>query len=198
MRKTAGRHKNPGYDILLDRFAARLDARSELIPRKAENPAAVLVPIIAREKPSILLTLRTTGMSLHAGQICFPGGRYQSTDEDFLRTALRETEEETGISPDLVGIAGFLDPYRTGTGYTVIPAVGVLGEDFELRPDQREVAEIFEVPLDHVLDPANREVHRAERGGVMRSFHAIRYGERFIWGATAGMIVNLSEKLDGK
>lgn len=195
MHDSAERIEKSEEADLLARLAARLDRQPTLNPRKAENPAAVLVPIVLRAEPHILLTLRPPGMSIHAGQICFPGGRFQSADRDFLRTALRETEEETGIPPDLVRIAGFLDPYLTGTGYTVMPAVGLVRADFVLRPDAREVAEVFEVPLAHLLDLAKYELHHAERGGVMRTFHAIRYGERFIWGATAGMLVGLSERL---
>jgi 8-oxo-dGTP pyrophosphatase MutT (NUDIX family) len=189
------RAENANRENLLAILAENLSERPTLNPRNAEKPAAVLVPIIARPMPTVLLTLRTEGMSLHAGQICFPGGRFQTDDRDLLRTALRETEEETGISPDCVVIGGFLDPFLTGTGYTVLPAIGVLDRDPILSRDEREVADIFEVPLDHLLDPKNREFHRVERNGVIRTFHAIRYGERFIWGATAGMIVNLSEKL---
>jgi len=176
-------------------IAVSLHPAPSLQPRNIDNPAAVLVPIVSRPRPSVLLTLRPEGLSRHAGQICFPGGRFHATDADLLDTALRETEEEIGLSRSLIEVAGFLDPYRTGTGYTVLPVVGFLGEEFEPRPDAREVAEIFEVPLDHLLDPANHEQHRVERAGALRTFHAISYGERLIWGATAAMIVNFAERL---
>jgi 8-oxo-dGTP pyrophosphatase MutT (NUDIX family) len=164
-------------------------------PAGVENPAAVLLPIIERAKPSVLLTLRPQEMSLHAGQICFPGGRFQFGDEDFGQTALRETEEETGISPGAVESVGFLDPYKTVTGYTVIPVVGILRGNFDFVPNRREVDEIFEVPLAHLLDPANHERRTTERDGGIREFYAIRYENRLIWGATAGMIVNFSRRL---
>ncbi len=134
-------------------------------------------------------------MPLHAGQICFPGGRFQDEDEDFLHTALRETEEETGISGSAIEIAGFLDPYKTVTGYTIIPVVGLLREEVALVPNRNEVEEIFEAPLAHLLDPANHERRREERNGTKREYYAIRYRERLIWGATAGMIVNFSNRL---
>ena len=164
-------------------------------PSTTANAAAVLIPIVARQTPSVLFTLRATELSLHAGQISFPGGRFQPEDGTFLETALRETEEETGIARSHVEVMGFLDPYLTGTGYTVIPVVGFLKEGFTQVRNEREVAEIFEVPLEFLLDPANRALRRAERNGVWREFHSIRYHHYDIWGATAGMIVNLSQRL---
>ena len=195
MSESAERVEKSVRERLRDRIAHRLDRVPSLHPGKAENPAAVLIPIVARTVPSVLLTLRPHGLSRHAGQICFPGGRFHDEDEDFAATALRETEEETGIPRHLFELAGFLDPYRTSTGYTVLPAIGFLDEGFVLRPDSREVADIFEVPLDHLLDPENHERRSAERGGTRRTFHAIAYRERLIWGATAGMLVNFSERL---
>jgi 8-oxo-dGTP pyrophosphatase MutT (NUDIX family) len=167
-------------------------------PAATLNAAAVQIPIVARETPSVLFTLRATDLSLHAGQISYPGGRFQQEDGTFLETALRETEEETGITRNHVEVVGFLDPYLTSTGYTVIPVVGFLKQGFTLVRNEHEVAEIFEVPLNFLLDPENRALRRAERNGVWREFHSIRYRDYEIWGATAGMIVNLSQRLQGR
>jgi 8-oxo-dGTP pyrophosphatase MutT (NUDIX family) len=183
---------------LKDHIRRRLDSTPALVPSAADNPAAVLVPIRLGDTPSLLLTLRADGLPTHAGQISFPGGRFQGGDGSFLETALRETEEETGIGRVHVEVAGFLDPYRTVTGYTVIPAVGFLKEGFAVSRNAREVAEIFEVPLSSVLDPGNHCLEQAKRNGVVRTFHVIRHGERRIWGATAGMIVNLAARLKSR
>jgi 8-oxo-dGTP pyrophosphatase MutT (NUDIX family) len=195
MCETLPNIENLGPEALLEHIAPQLSTAVPSLPPTIENPAAVLVPIVARTRPHVLLTLRPEEMSLHAGQICFPGGRFQSGDRDLLHTALREAEEETGISPGSVEVAGYLDPYDTITGYTVIPVVGLLREGFALLPNPKEVVEIFEVPLAHLLDPANHERRSRIRNGAQREFYAIRFEDRLIWGATAGMIVNLSRRL---
>ena len=195
MCETLPNIENLGQGELLRRIAPYLSTKAPAIPATVENPAAVLIPIVERPRPSVLLTLRPEEMSLHAGQICFPGGQFQHEDKDFLQTALRETEEETGISRDAVEVAGFLDPYRTVTGYTVVPVVGLLREEFALLPNPNEVDEIFEAPLAHLLDPANHERRSLERDGMTREYYAIHCEERLIWGATAGMIVNFSKRL---
>jgi len=182
-------------DGLEQRIRRRLDATPALEPRATENPAAVLVPIRLADTPTLLLTLRAEGLPSHAAQISFPGGRFQAGDGGFLEAALRETEEETGIGRTHVQVAGFLDPYLTITGYTVIPAVGFLKEGFAVNRNAREVAEIFEVPLSGVLDSSNHRVEQAMRNGVTRMFHVIEIGGRRIWGATAGMLVNLATRL---
>lgn len=198
MCETLPKLENLRQGALLERIAPHLSTAPPSLPATAGNPAAVLVPIVARRTPHVLLTLRPEEMSLHAGQICFPGGRFQSGDKDLLQTALREAEEETGISPDSVEVAGYLDPYETVTGYTVVPVVGLLGEGFALLPNPLEVVEIFEVPLAHLLDPANHERRSRVRNGAKREFYAIRFEDRLIWGATAGMIVNFSRRLGGR
>jgi 8-oxo-dGTP pyrophosphatase MutT (NUDIX family) len=190
----------PSIDNLAQRelgahIARHLLANAPVEPASVENPAAVLIPIVMGPRPGVLLTLRPEEMSLHAGQICFPGGRYQLEDRDFLQTALRETEEKTGISRDAVEVAGFLDPYKTVTGYTVIPVVGLLRGAFTLIPNRKEVDEIFEAPLSHLLEPANHERRSMEREGKVREFYAIRFEERLIWGARAAMIVNFTKRL---
>ena len=160
------------------------------------RPAAVLMPIVERHEPSVLFTRRTEHLPSHAGQICFPGGRFDASDASLIQTALRELEEEIGLPADAVEIAGFLDSYETlNTGFTILPVVGFLREGFELSVNPEEVAEVFEAPLAYLLDPANHAIRSLERGGVMREFYAIDYGEHTIWGATAAMIVNLSERL---
>jgi 8-oxo-dGTP pyrophosphatase MutT (NUDIX family) len=158
--------------------------------------AAVIVPIIRRAEPVVLFTRRTEHLPSHAGQICFPGGSYAPSDETLIRTALRELEEEIGVPAESVTIAGFLDAYETlNTGFRILPVVGFLDETFHLIINQAEVAEVFEVPLSFLIDTGNHQLKYAERGGVMREFYSIRYGEHEIWGATAAMIVNLSERL---
>jgi 8-oxo-dGTP pyrophosphatase MutT (NUDIX family) len=158
-------------------------------------PAAVLLPIVARAEPSVLFTRRTLHLSRHAGQVSFPGGRLNADDSSLVRTALRETEEETGIGAEFVEIAGFLDCYETGTGFAILPVVGMLREGFALTPDSNEVEDVFEVPLAFLLDPANRERRSMEWQGKQRQFYAFGYGSHYIWGATAGILVNFADRL---
>jgi 8-oxo-dGTP pyrophosphatase MutT (NUDIX family) len=179
------------------RIESRLDrAPSELHLRQTLKPAAILLPIIEREEPSILLTKRSENMPTHAGQISFPGGRVHQGDESLVHTALREFQEETGIAREFVALAGFLDPYETvNSGFMILPVVGFVREDFTLNVSTREVAEVFEVPLDYLCDPRNRERMSVERQGVMREFHTIPFEGHTIWGATAEIIVNLCGRL---
>jgi len=162
-------------------------------PPTAFRPAAVLVPLIRREPAiTVLLTQRTEDMPSHAGQIAFPGGRVQDGDADAVATALRETEEEVGLARKYVEVIGTVDPYRTGTGYEIIPVVGIVSPGFTTRADPREVADVFEVPLDHFLDERNHRLDsRITPQGSRRPFYAMPYGSRYIWGATAGMLKNL-------
>jgi 8-oxo-dGTP pyrophosphatase MutT (NUDIX family) len=158
-------------------------------------PAAVLVPIIRRSEPTILLTQRTDHLPRHAGQVSFPGGRAHAGDISLVETALRETQEETGIDPSFVTIAGFLEAYETGTGYAILPVVGLLAEGFALSPDANEVAHVFEVPLAFLLNPANRNKTAREFQGRTRTFYSFTYEGHYIWGATAAMLVNFGERL---
>ncbi|MBU6298095.1 MAG: CoA pyrophosphatase [Alphaproteobacteria bacterium] len=158
-------------------------------------PAAVLLPIVARAEPTLLLTLRSEELPHHAGQISFPGGRVQDGDVTLAAAALREMEEETGVTADFVSVAGFLDVYETGTGYAILPVVGLLREGFSLKPDVREVARVFEVPLAFLLDPANRQEDVLKWKGGMRRVYAFQYETHYIWGATAAMLVNFAERL---
>ncbi len=158
-------------------------------------PAAVLVPIIPAPQPRLLLTTRTSHLRNHAGQVAFPGGRIDDADDGPVTAALREAHEEVGLAPASVQVLGLSDPYRTGTGYEVRPVVGVLPEYLDLKLNPDEVADTFEVPLEYVLDPSNHLLREAEWKGMMRRFYVIEWEGRMIWGATAGMLVNLSGRL---
>ncbi|HEY3636720.1 MAG TPA: CoA pyrophosphatase [Rhizomicrobium sp.] len=158
-------------------------------------PSAVLIPIVRRADPTVLFTRRTETLARHAGQVSFPGGRLETDDASLVFTALRETQEETGIDPALVTVAGFLDPYETGTGFAILPVIGVLEEGFGLSPNVKEVAEIFEVPLAFLLDPANCKRETTEWRGSERAFYAFHYKQHHIWGATAAIIVSLRDRL---
>ncbi|HTK78855.1 MAG TPA: CoA pyrophosphatase [Rhizomicrobium sp.] len=162
------------------------------------QPAAVLLPIIAHNEPSVLFTRRTPHLARHAGQVSFPGGRVHESDLSLVETALRETQEETGITAGFVTVTGFLDSYETGTGYAILPVVGLLSNGFELLPDPNEVAEVFEVPLEFLLDSANRERRSMEWRGRQREFYAFTYGPHYIWGATAGILVNFVDRLQAE
>jgi 8-oxo-dGTP pyrophosphatase MutT (NUDIX family) len=171
---------NPGFLATLESF----------------KPAAVLVPLLRRPSGlSILLTRRTTSLPDHAGQICFPGGRIAAQDPSASGAALREAEEEVGLAPTGIALTAELDAYHTRTGYAVTPLVGVVDAPEAFRPDPCEVAEVFEVPLPFVVDPANRETHSLTVRGTARHYHVFVYGPHYIWGATAGMLVNLAEVL---
>ena len=160
------------------------------------TPAAVLFPIVTRDGGhTVLLTQRTAHLRDHAGQISFPGGRVEAADASPLHTALRETEEEIGLSRKQVEILGYLPEYLTGTGFRVTPVVALVTPPFELALDPFEVAEAFEVPLSFLLDPANHQRHSLHYRGALRQFFAMPYGDYFIWGATAGMIRSLTERL---
>jgi 8-oxo-dGTP pyrophosphatase MutT (NUDIX family) len=166
------------------------------LPSAALRPAAVLVPLIDRaEGMSVLLTRRTAHLSAHAGQIAFPGGRLEPEDRDAVAAALRETEEEIGLARERVTLIGRLDTYVTGTGFEITPVVGIVAAPFALSVDPFEVADVFEVPLSFVLDPGNHR--RTERVFEKRRrvFFVLPYQNRNIWGATAGMLVNLAEVL---
>lgn len=156
------------------------------------KPASVLVPLVNRTAGiTVLLTQRTADMPSHAGQVAFPGGRRQASDIDAAATALRETEEEVGIPARFVDVIGAVDLYRTGTGYEITPIVGIVTPGFTVRADPREVADVFEVPLEHFLDEVNHKIDSRHYQGRERRYYAMPYGERYIWGATAGMLKNL-------
>ena len=167
--------------------------------RVTHKPAAVLVPLVVRpDIVTVLLTLRTDHLHHHPGQISFPGGRVEAHDVSPVMTALRETEEEIGLDPDRVELLGELPEYFTGTGFRVTPVVGLVHPPFELKLDAFEVAEAFEVPLAHFLDPANHQRHSMVYEGQQRQYHAMPYGDYFIWGATAGILLSLYRFLRGE
>ncbi len=160
--------------------------------------AAVLVPLVLREDGvTMLLTRRTDHLRDHAGQVSFPGGRAEAHDEGAAATALRETEEEIGVGPSHIEVVGELDLYETRTGFRITPVVGLVDPGFTLKLDEFEVAEVFEVPLSFVLDPVNHQKRSLVWRGAERHFYLLPYGGRDIWGATAGMIVNLYHCLSG-
>jgi 8-oxo-dGTP pyrophosphatase MutT (NUDIX family) len=153
--------------------------------------ASVLVPVVAREAGlTVLLTQRTAHLKAHSGQVSFPGGKSEPHDASVEDTALRETREEIGLDAGRVEVLGRLSLYHTRTGFRVTPVVGIVVPPFELRPDAREVEEVFEVPLSFLLDPANHQRHSRELQGRQVPYFAIPYGRHYIWGATAAMLIN--------
>jgi 8-oxo-dGTP pyrophosphatase MutT (NUDIX family) len=163
---------------------------------KTLRPAAVLVPLVDRpDGMTVLLTQRAANLADHAGQVSFPGGRIDPTDADATCAALREAEEEVGLPRASVEVIGRLDTYVIRTGYEVTPVVGVLDPPERFVPDPKEVARVFEVPLGFILDPGNVELRQREFNGAMRQFYVWPYQDHYIWGATAAMLVNLSEAL---
>jgi 8-oxo-dGTP pyrophosphatase MutT (NUDIX family) len=159
------------------------------------RPAAVLVPIVERAELTVLLTLRTDNLPSHAGQIAFPGGKMEEGDCDPVATALREAHEEIGLEARFVDPLGFLDAYRTGTGYRIVPVVAMVREGFELKLDANEVADAFEVPLAFLMDAQNHETHVRSWRGIERRYYAMPFQQRYIWGATAGIMKNMHQRL---
>jgi 8-oxo-dGTP pyrophosphatase MutT (NUDIX family) len=163
---------------------------------QALTPASVLVPIVARQPElTVIFTQRAAHLRDHSGQVSFPGGRVAAGDPSAEATALRETREEIGLDSARVEVIGRMGEYHTRTGYRITPVVGIVTPPFDLQADANEVDEIFEVPLDFLLDPANHQRHSREWQGSLRWFFAIPYRRHYIWGATAGMLVNLSRQL---
>jgi len=157
--------------------------------RQPSKPAAVLLLVVNHAEPTVVFTQRTAHLATHAGQIALPGGSCDAEDCTPERTALREAEEELGIPPERVQVLGRLPEYHTSTGFAVTPVVGWAEPPLEYRPDAHEVADVFEVPLGFLLDARNHRYESAFFKGRMRHYWAMPYGDRFIWGATAGMLV---------
>ena len=142
-----------------------------------------------------MLTLRTAQLQTHGGQVAFPGGKIDTADDDEIAAALREAEEETGLPPSQVEPLGFLDGYLTRTNYRVVPVVGLVKPGFAIKPAADEVEAVFEVPLRFLMSPENHLIHSREWQGKIRHFYAMPFGERYIWGATAGMLKSLHDRL---
>lgn len=175
-------------------------SRERRFSARAPAAAAVLVPVVQRSEPTVLLTQRTHKLSTHSGQVAFPGGKVDDGDADVVAAALREAEEEVGLSPQQVDVLGTLPVYVTGTAFWVTPVVALVDADLSLKINHDEVAQVFEVPLAYLMNPAHHQRHRLEWQGEAREWFSMPYvdpfaeqgpTERFIWGATAGMLRNL-------
>lgn len=157
--------------------------------------AAVLIPVTDRPEPGVILTQRPAWLRSHAGQVAFPGGKVDDGDESAIAAALREAHEELNIFPAQVEIMGVADIYHSGSGYSITPVVGIIPPDLAFLPNPEEVHDYFEVPLAFLLDPANSIKRQADWNGQQRSYYDIQWGERRIWGVTAGIIANLVRRL---
>jgi 8-oxo-dGTP pyrophosphatase MutT (NUDIX family) len=161
----------------------------------ATKPAAVLIPVVDRREPTVLLTIRTRELASHAGQVAFPGGKIDPADESPVAAALREAKEEIGLAPSLIEPLGYLDLYLTFSGFRILPTVARVQPDFALTLNPREVTETFEVPLDFLMTPANHQLRSRDWKGINREYYAMPFGDRYIWGITAGIVRNLSDRV---
>ena len=186
-------------DFLRSRFATPPIWQPEILAdarlsNQASVPASVLIAIVQRAQPTVLLTQRTVHLSTHSGQIAFPGGKQDASDEDLRSTALREAREEVGLQAEFIQVLGTLPIYATGSGFTITPVVALVREGFSLIRNPWEVDDVFEVPLEFLMNPANHRRHLFERPGMRREWLSMPYQdgntERFIWGATAGILRN--------
>lgn len=178
---------NPRGDHVLDGVPA---------PSRPYRLAAVLVPIVTRPHGlAVIFTVRGAHLRDHSGQVAFPGGKVDPGDPSPADTALREANEEIGLDAGDARILGYLDPYLSGSGFLVVPVVGLVSETATLVPNPAEVAEVFEVPLTHLMNPGGHRLDSGQWQGRARSYYAITYGERLIWGVTAGIVRNLYERL---
>ena len=161
----------------------------------ASRPAAVLVGIVDRPIPTVLLTQRTGELSNHAGQIAFPGGKIDPSDANPTAAALREAHEEIGLESNFVEPIGYLDLYLTFSGFRILPTLARVAPDYALKLSEAEVADAFEVPLAFLMDAQNHALHSRDWKGVVRKYYAMPFGERYIWGVTAGILRNLYERI---
>jgi 8-oxo-dGTP pyrophosphatase MutT (NUDIX family) len=175
-----------------------LDPRGAPAEKGELKPAAVLIGVVEHaEGPSVILTRRSDTLRSHTGQVALPGGRCDPGEAPW-QTALREAEEEIGLDPGLVTLAGLSTPYRTGTGYHITPVVGFISPGFTLTINPDEVADVFETPFEFLMDPANHEQHEREiPAGVTRRYYGMTWEDQFIWGATAGILRALYDRLYG-
>lgn len=169
------------------------DAREQI----AGRPAAVLVPILARQPLTLLFTQRRDDLPVHSGQISFPGGKREHQDQTLTETALREAQEEIGLAANDVKVTGYLDPYHTATGFLIAPVVALISPTFVAKADPREVSEVFEVPLAFFLNPENHQIKTKVLNNKPRKFYAMPYDDRYIWGATAGILHNFYQRISG-
>jgi 8-oxo-dGTP pyrophosphatase MutT (NUDIX family) len=159
------------------------------------RPAAVLIPVVDHPQPTVLLTQRSAHLNDHAGQISFPGGKIDPTDASPLDAALREACEEVGLDREFIDPIGYLDLYGTAFGFRILPTVARVRPGFTLRVSEAEVDDAFEVPLAFLMNPANHQMHSKEFRGIERWYYAMPYEERYIWGATAGILRVLYERI---
>jgi 8-oxo-dGTP pyrophosphatase MutT (NUDIX family) len=176
---------DPGTDRMLEIIAREQPVR----------PAAVLIPVVDHKEPTVLLTQRSAHLNEHAGQIAFPGGKIDAIDKSPRDAALREAEEEVGLDRSFVEPIGYLDLYGTGFGFRILPTVARVKPGFRLTINHSEVDDAFEVPLSFLMDPANHQLHSKEFRGMERSYYAMPFAERYIWGATAGILRVLYERI---
>jgi len=172
------------------------DRMLEIVAREQPvRPAAVLIPVVEHPEPTVLLTQRSAHLNDHAGQISFPGGKIDATDASPLDAALREAEEEIGLGREFIDPIGYLDLYATGFGFRILPTVARVRPGFNLRINDGEVDDAFEVPLAFLMNPANHQIHSKEFRGMERFYYAMPFAERYIWGATAGILRVLYERI---
>ena len=176
---------DPGTDRMLQIIAREQPVR----------PAAVLIPVVDHPQPTVLLTQRSVHLAEHAGQISFPGGKIDATDASPLDTALREAFEEIGLGREFIEPIGYLDLYGTGFGFRILPTLARVRPGFKLVVNHSEVDDAFEVPLAFLMNPDNHQVHSKEFRGMERSYYAMPFAERYIWGATAGILRVLYERI---
>ena len=176
---------DPGTDKMLEIMAREAPVR----------PAAVLIPIVDHEEPTVLLTQRSPHLKEHSGQVAFPGGKIDATDASPLDAALREAEEEVGLDRSFIDPIGYLGVYGTGFGFRILPTLARVKPGFKLSINHSEVDDAFEVPLSFLMDPANHQLHSKEFRGMERTYYAMPFAERYIWGATAGILRILYERI---